>query len=349
MTSHPSPFFVSGALLLAIATGPAAGAAESSKVIATINGQAITEADVRAASGDQLEATEREYRQQLAALEHEHQQQLYDVIKNGLDQLIENKLVAAEAAARGVTDAAILAEIKTPAVTDADIDTFYKENQDRMTSPKAEMAARIKSYLEGQAQKMARDDYFDGLKRKFKVDIKLEPIRIAVAATGPAVGPANAPVTIVEFSDFQCPFCQRIAPTLDQIVAKYGDKVRIVFRQFPLTIHQDAAKAAEASLCANEQGKFWELHNAMFKGQNALKVEELKASAASLGLDSDAFGKCLDSGRTAATVQNDLKEGSAAGVNGTPALFINGRSLTGAVPLDEITTIIDDELRRHGG
>jgi len=348
MTSDLSRFFVSGALVLAVAAGPAARAADSSQVLAIVNGQAITEADVRAASSDQLKEAESEYQKQLADLEREHKKQLYDVIKDGLDQLIENKLVAAEAAARGVTDAAILAEIKAPAVTEADVDAFYEENKERLSRPKAEMAARIKSYLEGQSQQQVRTDFFDGLKSKYKVDIKLEPIRVTVAATGPAVGPVNAPVTIVEFSDFQCPFCQRLFPTMQQVAAKYGDKVRIVFRQFPLKIHANAAKAAEASLCANEQGKFWELHDAMFKGHD-LTVEKLKASAASLGLDSDAFDKCLDSGRTAATVQNDLEDGAAAGVSGTPALFINGRVISGAVPLEEITPVIDDELRRHGG
>ena len=167
-----------------------------------------------------------------------------------------------------------------------------------------------------------------------------------MAATGPSKGPANAPITIVEFSDFQCPFCSRVNPTLAQVREKYGDKVRIVFRQFPLSFHQQAQKAAEASLCAGDQGKFWELHDAMFADQQALGVDQLKTKAAGLGVNAEQFNQCLDSGKHAATVQADLKDGSAAGVSGTPAMFINGRFLSGAQPLNEITKVIDDELAR---
>jgi protein-disulfide isomerase len=171
---------------------------------------------------------------------------------------------------------------------------------------------------------------------------------VEVAATGPATGPATAPVTIVEFSDFQCPFCSRLTPTLDQVKKKYGDKVRIVFRQFPLPMHQNAQKAAEAALCANDQGKFWQLHDAMFGNQAALGVDQLKAKAVELGLKADDFNKCLDSGAKVAVVEADKKAGSEAGVNGTPAMFINGRFLSGAVPLEQVTSVIDDELRRKG-
>jgi len=155
-------------------------------------------------------------------------------------------------------------------------------------------------------------------------------------------------VTIVEFSDFQCPFCSRLTPTIKQVEQKYGDKVRVVFRQYPLPFHQNAQKAAEASLCALDQGKFWELHDAMFADQNALGVDQLKATAAKLGVNADKFNKCLDSGEKAAVISADQKAGQAAGVNGTPALFVNGRFINGAVPLEQITTVVDDELRRAG-
>ena len=124
--------------------------------------------------------------------------------------------------------------------------------------------------------------------------------------------------------------------------------MRLVFRQYPLPFHQNAEKAAEASLCALDQGKFWELHDAMFGNQGELGVDQLKAKAASLGLNADKFNKCLDSGEKAAAIQADVKAGSAAGVSGTPAMFINGRFINGAVPIDQITTVIDDELRRAG-
>jgi len=181
--------------------------------------------------------------------------------------------------------------------------------------------------------------------------VAFEPTRIDVDADGyPAKGPTDAPVTIVEFSDFQCPFCSRLLPSLRQVVEEYGNQVRVVFRQFPLSsLHPDAQKAAEASLCANEQGMFWEMHDAMFENQQALGVEQLKATARSLGVDGTDFDSCLDSGRFAAEVAADLQAGRAIGVNGTPALFINGRFLSGAKPFEDIAELVDDELRRAGG
>lgn len=175
-----------------------------------------------------------------------------------------------------------------------------------------------------------------------------EPVRVAVEATGPGRGPENAPIKIVEFSDFQCPFCVRFVPVLEQVISKYGDKVRLVFRQFPLSAHPQAFKAAEASLCANDQGKFWDLHEAMFENQQQLQVDNLKAKATALGMNAEQFNSCLDSGKFSASVQADIQAGIQAGVLGTPALFINGRFISGAVPLDQITKIIDDELRRNG-
>jgi protein-disulfide isomerase len=233
-------------------------------------------------------------------------------------------------------------------VTDADVDAFYTANKERIPRPKEEVAAQIKQYLEQQGQQKVQQDFYASLRDKYKVEMKLEPIRVEVAATGPAQGPANAPVTIVEFSDFQCPFCSRVIPSLNQVKEKYGDKVRIVFRQYPLPMHPQAQKAAEASLCANDQDKFWQLHDAMFANQQALGVDQLKAKAAELGLNAETFNSCLDSNKYAAQVATDLKEGSAAGVSGTPAMFINGRFVNGAVPFEEIASIVEDELQRKG-
>jgi protein-disulfide isomerase len=337
---------IPGALVLAAALGvlpacaqqkAAAAGSGSNQVLAVVNGTPVTEADVREANADQFKA-----------LDHEYQQNLHQLLENSLEQAVQNRLLEAEAASRKVTKDQLLAEIKPAPVTDAEVDAFYEQNKAQIPRPKDQVAGQIKTYLEQQGQQKARSEYFKTLEAKYKVEMKMEPIRVEVAATGPAKGPANAPVTIVEFSDFQCPFCSRLTPTLKQVEEKYGNKVRVVFRQFPLPMHQNAQKAAEASLCALDQGKFWELHDAMFGNQAELGVDQLKAKAASLGLNADKFNKCLDSGEKAATIQADVKAGSAAGVNGTPAMFINGRFINGAVPIDQITTVIDDELRRAG-
>src|SRR5689334_20455067 len=167
--------------------------AGSAEVLAVVNGKPITEADVRKSAADQFSAIEREY-----------QKQVHDLLENSLDQAVQDRLLEAEAAARGVAKEALLAEIKPATVTDAEVDAFYEQNKAQIPRPKDQVAAQIKSYLEQQGQQKARGEFFAKLEEKYSVEIKMEPIRVEVAATGPAKGPANAPVTIVEFSDFQC-------------------------------------------------------------------------------------------------------------------------------------------------
>jgi protein-disulfide isomerase len=307
------------------------------QVVARINGQPITEAELKANSKDAF-----------AQLERDYKQRKHDLIESQLKQMVEDQLIAAEAAARKVTKEQILAEIKPADVTDADVDKFYDENKAQIPRPKEQIAPQIKQYLQAQRQGEAREVYFAKLQTKYKAEILLEPMRFSVTASGPAKGPATAPVTIVEFSDFQCPFCSRLNPTIEQVMTTYGSKVRLVFRQFPLPMHQNAAKAAEAALCANEQGKFWEMHDAMFKDQGGLAVDGLKAKAATLGLDAKSFNSCLDSGKESDAVHADMKAGQEVGVNGTPAIFINGRPMSGAVPFKQVAQVIDDELKRKG-
>ena len=164
----------------------------------------------------------------------------------------------------------------------------------------------------------------------------------------PTAGKAGAAVTVVEFSDFQCPFCARFVPTLQRIKQDFGDRVEVVYRQFPLvSIHPNAFKAAEASLCASEQGKFWEIHDMMFAEQDRLSVRELKQMPGRLGMNQSKFDACLDSGQYVEQVQNDLAEGNRAGITGTPAVFVNGIELEGgAVSYEEAAQAIERELAR---
>jgi len=164
----------------------------------------------------------------------------------------------------------------------------------------------------------------------------------------PSKGPADAPVQIVEFSEFQCPYCGRVEPTVQQILSTYGDKVRLVFADFPLPMHNNAQGAAEAAQCAAAQGKFWEYHDVLFANQRALEVDKLKSYAADLGLDTDAFNTCVDQATYRSQVQSHQAIGRELGVTGTPAFFINGRFLNGAQPLDAFSSIIDDELAMAG-
>ncbi len=164
------------------------------------------------------------------------------------------------------------------------------------------------------------------------------------AGADPAFGPDNAKVKIVEYSDFQCPYCSRVVPTLKQIKETYGDKVQITFKNFPLSFHQYAQKAAEAAECANAQGKFWEMHDMMFSKQNALRIDDLKSYAKQLGLDQAKFDSCLDNGEMKAEVERDFQDGVSSGVQGTPAFFINGEFVSGAQPFDKFKEIIDKKL-----
>ncbi len=249
----------------------------------------------------------------------------HEAMAKGLETVVRERLFELEASSRGITvDELLEAEVgsKVAAVDDAQVDAFQ--------------GAALSETLIGT------------LRTKYAVESFLEPLRIGVASEGfPQKGNADAPVTIVEFSDFECPYCSRVLPSLRQVMDEYSDSVRVVFRQFPLnSIHPRAQKAAEASLCANEQGKFWEIHDAMFEEQKSLAVDQLKEKAARLGLDTEAFDSCLDQGRFSEQVATDIRDGSAVGVSGTPAFFINGRFVNGAVPYETLAAIVDEELER---
>jgi protein-disulfide isomerase len=176
------------------------------------------------------------------------------------------------------------------------------------------------------------------------------PVNVSVD-DDPSIGPADAPVTIIEFSDFQCPYCARFqSDTLPQILSNYGDRVRFVYRDFPLvSLHANALKAAEASECADDQGAYWKYHDLLFQNQSALDDASLKSYAASLGLDTATFNQCLDSDKYMSEVQKDEQDGIAAGVQGTPSFFINGMPLTGAQPYSVFQAAIESALAKAGG
>jgi protein-disulfide isomerase len=167
-----------------------------------------------------------------------------------------------------------------------------------------------------------------------------------VSQDEPTKGAPGATVEIVEYSDFECPFCSRANATVQKVLADYQGKVRLVFRDFPLPFHQNAQVAAEAGQCAHEQGKFWEMHDKMFANQRALTAEALKQYATELSLDTTKFNACLDGQRFKDSVMSDHQGGSQMGVSGTPAFFINGRFLSGAQPYEAFTAIINEELGR---
>ncbi len=318
------------------APGTATGPQNLPSVMAKIGEAAITRAEVEGVAAPALKQLEGEYKKA------RHQ-----ILENSLNELIQGRILAEESKARGAAGDKLLADgVKPLPVKDEDVESFYEKNKDRILIPKEQALPQVKTYLEQQRREDAKKAFYAALEKKYNVERSFGPMRVQIApgAGAPSLGREDAAVTIVEFSDFQCPYCSQLSETLSQVVGRYGDKVKRVFRQYPLASHANAEKAAEASLCAHEQGKFWALHDVMFKDQNALGVDALKKKAKDLGLDEKAFSQCLDSGKHADAIKADLLAGNDAGVTSTPTAFVNGRILSGAVPIEQLTQMIDEEL-----
>jgi protein-disulfide isomerase len=275
-------------------------------------------------------------------------QALFEARRAALDEMVSSLLIDQEAKSRGIDRAALVEkEIadKVPQVSDIEITAWYQANRGRLQGASMDDArAPIRMYLLQERMDEARKRYVSTLKAKTAVRILLDPPRQTVAATGPSKGPANAPIQVIEFSDFQCPFCQRAHPTVQQVLSTYGDRVKLVYRHFPLQGHPAARPAAEASACAAEQNQFWQYHDRLFDNPAKLGTSDLKQHAVELRLDTTRFNACVDSRKYKDLVDADMKEGEALGVNGTPAFFINGRLISGAQPFDVFKRIIDEEL-----
>jgi protein-disulfide isomerase len=278
-------------------------------------------------------------------------QALFAARRAALDEIIGNRLLDGEAKTRGITRAVLVEQeiaSKAPAPTDAEIAAWYQANPARVQgAPLDQVRAPIKSLLIEERMDVARANFIETLKLRTPVSVSLEPPRVQMADGGhPALGPANAPVEMIEFSDFQCPFCQRANPTVEQVLKTYGNRIKFVYRHFPLTNHPNARPAAEAAACAEAQGKFWEYHDRLFANSTKLTDADLKAHAAAVGLNTGQFNTCFDGHQQKARVDADIAAAEGAGVSGTPAFFINGRAVDGAQPFDVFKRIIDDELAR---
>jgi|SRR5688572_5905112 protein-disulfide isomerase len=333
-------FFALAGLLLACASAPAQS---GSDVAARVGNRAITVKEL----DDRWRALD-------AADQTETVQKLYDGRRNALEAILADMLLADAAKAKGLSpEAYVQSEIGTRVkpVTDAEVVSFYQSNQNQMEGRSLEaMAPAITRFLTEQQEQAARAALLSELRKagpSVRVLLDSPRFEIALSDKDPSLGSANAPVTLVEFSDFQCPFCLRVAPTMKQIRATYGDKVRVVWKDFPLTqIHPQAFKAGEAGQCAAEQGKFWEFHDRVFENQQAMLVDDLKRYAASVGVDAARFNACLDSSQQAEVVRDGVAQGTRLGINSTPTVFINGRRVSGAQPYEVFAAIIDEELSR---
>jgi protein-disulfide isomerase len=299
--------------------------------VATVDGQTIYEDDLLPSIQGQLMPLRK---------------QEYDIKKKALDDAILQKLLDNAAKKKGITTDQLLAQevdSKISEPSDAEVEGFYLAT--RSSRPLSEVQPQIKQALKQAKIQQVRDRYIKSLRDGSNVVVELSAPRVNVAHDPARVrGNPNAPVMIVEFSDYQCPYCHQAEPTLEAVLAKYGDKVSFSYRDFPLrNIHDHAEIAAEASRCALEQGKFWDYHDQLFKASN-LDKEALIGYAKDAKLDDKQFESCLNSGKYKAQIDKDLDDGRKAGVTGTPAFFINGIELSGAQGQDSFSRAIDDEL-----
>ena len=274
---------------------------------------------------------------------------LYEARRQTINEIIDERLITREAATAQLSETEWMTARITelPEVTDAEVQTFYAENQNRFAPGTTieTLAVPIREYL-GQIRE---ESIREGLRDEATVVVSLPRERKTVAPLGYALGPETAQVTIVEFSDFQCPYCSKVVPTIKEIAARYPEQVRIVFRHLPLSFHDNARIAAYGSICAGNQDRFWEYHDLLFANQRALGREQLSGYAATLALDMEKFETCMSAPETEALVAKDLKDAEQLGASGTPAFFVNGIFLSGAQPIEAFDELIQEEIARPQG
>jgi protein-disulfide isomerase len=332
----------SGRALAAAVATPSSGAA-----VATVNGKPLSYAQVSSDIDAKLGQMQHKYEVQLQQLTLGNERTRQGLIENHIEDVVDQQVLALEATARKTTAAALLQSVKPRIISDDQVRAFYESQQSQIGQPLADVGPQLKQYLDKEAAAEAKDNYLHSLRKKYKAVVAWEPLREEVEASGPQRGPNDAAITIVEFSDFQCPFCGRLAPVLRDLLKEYPTQVRLLFRNMPLTtVHPNAQKAAEAAVCADSQGKFWAMHDLLYAEQNSLSTDALKEKAKRLNLDSSAFDDCLDAGHANAAVKSDLDAGEHLGIASTPASFLNGRFVGGALPLFQWRALVDDELAR---
>lgn len=260
--------------------------------------------------------------------------EVYELTKKQADQMIDDRLLLEEAKRRQIGPEEIIrAEItdKVRGPTEEEVARFYSENKARISGDLNSVRNQVASYLQDQSRQRLERELSAQLRKsaeiRWLISEPAQPVQNISADDDPARGVVNAPVTIVEFTDFQCPACAAMHPVLEEILKSYGDKVRLVVRDFPLSQHENARKAAEAANAANAQGKFFEYAALLFRNQKALDVPSLKKYASDLGLNRARFDAALDRGAYAAEVEKDIEDGEIYGVGSTPTIFINGVQL----------------------
>jgi protein-disulfide isomerase len=280
------------------------------------------------------------------------QAELYRLRSAILEELLTERLVEAEAARRGMSAEQLLeVEIRqrVPEPTDEELEQYYRDYPERFEGDTREQAyVRITDALYTVRAKQARLALRERLRREAGVRVLIEPPRheVSIPASAPSLGPEDAPVTIVEYTDYECPYCRGAQETIDALMERYEGKLRLVYRPLPQAIHPRAAAAARAAGCAREQGRFWDYHRDLLLEPDGLEDADLVARAQRLELDPEAFRACLASEREDPATTGVAPEAERLNVSATPTFFVNGRRLVGSRTIEEFAAVIDDELRR---
>ena len=303
---------------------------DGQEVVADIGGQKLTADDLEREEGGKLLQARFQY---------------YLNQRKAVDDLIDSRLLAAEASKKHLTleqllEQEVYKQVKDP--TEDQLQVYY-EGLDTQ-QPYEAIRVQVLEHIRDLRRTKARTSYVEALRKQANISVLLSPPKAEVTLADSYVrGRRDAEIVLVEFADFECPYCEKVTPALQQIKKEYGDKVAIAFKDFPLPMHHRSQKASEAARCAGQQNKFWEYHDVLFYSQQ-FDVADLKKHARVLKLDGARFDACLDNGEMAASVRSDLEEGKSLGLAGTPSFVVNGHFFSGVVDYNSLKQMIDQQL-----
>lgn len=311
----------------------------SAQIAASVGGESISETELNKGIESEL---------------YEAEMKVFELRYARLQALLLERFMNKDPNKNGLSNDEYLAKFiaKDIKVTDKEIESFIKERSIPKDQVNADIRERIKQFIEMEKKKKAVDVWLAKQTEKNPVEIYFakpkRPVFDVKVGNAPFKGAEDAKVTIVEYSDFQCPFCSKGATLVSELEKKYGKKIKIVFKNFPLPFHNQAKGAAEAALCAREQDQkyFWKMHDAMFLDQSKLDRDNLIQTAKKIGLKEPSFTQCLDGKKYTGQVEADMAEGQELGVKSTPTFFVNGQLIAGAQGIEVFSEIIDEALSK---